>query len=218
LMEDIAFQTNLLALNAGVEAARAGEVGRGFAVVASEVRALAQRSSDSAAEIRGLVQNAGVSVSNGVKLVSELGAAIEEILHSVSTVSGKVEDIAQGASDQANGLVEINNGMGVLDSATQENAAMVEQSAEASRQLMRKATELSALVNRFRTGASGVLPTVADNCDKPADTVLQKPHADTSDLGWDASDAVTIPPEAQPRRARASGDEDDSEDSIWDEF
>jgi methyl-accepting chemotaxis protein len=97
VMEDIAFQTNLLSLNAGVEAARAGEVGRGFAVVASEVRALAQRSSDSASEIRSLILNSSSNVSNGVELVGEMGQAIEAIRNVVAGVSSRVGNIAAGA-------------------------------------------------------------------------------------------------------------------------
>lgn len=151
VMEDIAFQTNLLALNAGVEAARAGEVGRGFAVVASEVRALAQRSSDSAAEIRNLIINSGESVTNGVKLVSEMGDAIEDILREVTQVSEKIEEIAAGAAQQASGLSEINAGISTLDEVTQKNAAMVNESAGSSRLLMQKARSLATSVARFKT-------------------------------------------------------------------
>jgi methyl-accepting chemotaxis protein len=150
VIEDIAFQTNLLSLNAGVEAARAGEVGLGFAVVASEVRALAQRSSDSAAEIRDLIIESGQNVEQGVELVSELGTAMEGILAEIISVSEQIEHIALGAHEQAQGIGEINNGIAMLDSVTQQNAALVNESAAAGRALQEKASALRDLVAMFR--------------------------------------------------------------------
>ncbi|WP_121631716.1 methyl-accepting chemotaxis protein [Tropicibacter alexandrii] len=152
VIEDLAFQTNLLSLNAGVEAARAGEVGRGFAVVASEVRALAQRSSESAAEIRALVANSNRNVENGVRLVSDLGAATQGILQEVVSVSDRVADIAASTKEQAQGIGEINNGIAALDQVTQRNAAMVNESASAGRALLDKAARLRGLVSRFHDG------------------------------------------------------------------
>ncbi len=150
LIDDISFQTNLLALNAGVEAARAGEAGRGFAVVASEVRALAQRSSESAAEIRALIVDSTDDIAKGVKLVSDMGAAIQEVLDGVSQVSEHIHGIANGAEEQAVGLSEINAGILMLDKVTQQNAAMVDQNASSSRVLQQKADEMRALVARFQ--------------------------------------------------------------------
>ena len=213
VIEDIAFQTNLLALNAGVEAARAGEVGRGFAVVASEVRSLAQRSSDSAAEIRALISNSNESVSNGVKMVSELGQSIENILHEVVSVSERVQDIASGASEQATGLAEINNGISMLDQVTQQNAAMVTQSVASGRALRDKASSLRAMVARFRmTGAE------IGGAGKPARMPAQpNHHADTTDLGWHSEDAQPMMqqgPAMQAGRALAAG----GAGSIWQDF
>ena len=150
LIEDIAFQTNLLALNAGVEAARAGKVGLGFAVVASEVRALSVRSSESAAEIRSLISKSGANVSKGVALVSDMRTAIEDILAGVSQVTERITDIANGAAEQASGLSEINTGIVLLDKVTQENAAMVDESAAFSRALQQKIGDMRSLMAKFR--------------------------------------------------------------------
>ncbi|MFW2588786.1 methyl-accepting chemotaxis protein [Sagittula sp. SSi028] len=155
VIEDIAFQTNLLALNAGVEAARAGEVGRGFAVVASEVRELARRSSDSAAEIKNLINTSGDNVENGVKLVLEMGNVLAALLADVTSVSTLARDIANGASEQSQGVSEISSGINILDQVTQQNAAMVNESADAGRSLQEKADGLSTIVGRFRTSARG---------------------------------------------------------------
>lgn len=166
LIDDIAFQTNLLALNAGVEAARAGEAGRGFSVVASEVRALSQRSSDSASQIRKLITESRVGVENGVKLANEMGKTIQDILESIAQVSGNIDSIANGTVEQANALTEINNGVNQLDRATQENAAMVEKSVGSSQTLQDKAREMNDLVARFhgspnQTGQSTSRPEAA---------------------------------------------------------
>lgn len=155
LIDGIAFQTNLLALNAGVEAARAGEAGRGFAVVANEVRALAQRSAEAARDIKGLISGSAQHVEMGVHLVGETGEALDAIITQVAEIGTLVEGIATAAVDQAASISKVNVTMGELDRMTQQNAAMVEESAAASRNLSGQAANLANLVARFRgTGIS----------------------------------------------------------------
>ncbi len=182
-IDDIAFQTNLLALNAGVEAARAGDAGKGFAVVASEVRALAQRSSAAAKEIKTLIVTSSQHVREGVDHVGKAGSALTNIVESVGHISSLVSTIAQGASEQSNGLAEINIGVTQLDQVTQQNAAMVEQTTAASHALQQDATGLSALVSVF------VLPGGAARDFTAAVTVPMPRNADF-DLKGKAAAAV----------------------------
>jgi methyl-accepting chemotaxis protein len=154
VIDEIAFQTNLLALNAGVEAARAGAAGKGFAVVASEVRALAQRSAEAAKDIKRLISASSAQVENGVKLVAETGAALERIAGQVAEMSGVVADIAAGAKEQATGLQHVNTAINRMDQATQQNAAMVEQSTAASRALSEETARLAGMVSEFAIGAA----------------------------------------------------------------
>ena len=152
-IDGIAFQTNILALNAAVEAARAGESGRGFAVVASEVRGLAQRSAAAAREIKDLITASVESVNNGTQLVSSAGETMNEIVQSVQRVSDVIGEISAAAADQSSGIGQVNQSVTQLDQATQQNAALVEQSAAAAESLKDQARSLSAAVAAFRLGA-----------------------------------------------------------------
>lgn len=149
-IDDIAFQTNLLALNAGIEAARAGEAGRGFAVVASEVRGLAQRASESAREIKGLIQESATQVESGSTLVQRSGSSFEELLARATEVAGLIGEIAVAAAEQASGLDQINTGVTELDSVTQQNAAVAEETTAATISLTQKSEELLHALAEFR--------------------------------------------------------------------
>ena len=161
VIDEIAFQTNLLALNAGVEAARAGDAGRGFAVVAQEVRELAQRSAKAAKEIKTLIKTSTDLVRNGVDLVGQTGKSLERIVGQVVDVNTNVVAIVEAAREQSVGLKEINMAVNSMDQATQQNAAMAEESTAASSDLATQAAALRELVAFFslgqgRTGATGL--------------------------------------------------------------
>ena len=150
VIDGIAFQTNILALNAAVEAARAGEQGRGFAVVASEVRSLAQRSAEAAKEIKVLITASGESVENGAVLVARAGQTMQEIVASIERVGGIVSEISNATSEQSTGINQIGQAIANLDQMTQQNAALVEQSAAAAQSLQQQADELARSVSVFK--------------------------------------------------------------------
>jgi len=156
-IDSIAFQTNILALNAAVEAARAGEQGRGFAVVASEVRSLAGRSAEAAKEIKSLIGNSVERVENGARLVQAAGTTMGEIVTSVQRVQDIMGEISSAATEQSEGIASVNTSVLQLDQMTQQNAALVEESAAAAESLKEQAHKLIDAVAVFRVaGASEV--------------------------------------------------------------
>jgi len=150
VIDGIAFQTNILALNAAVEAARAGEQGRGFAVVASEVRGLAQRSASAAKEIKELIGASVERVESGSKLVADAGSTMGEIVASVQRVSDIIGEITVASAEQSEGIGQVNVAVTQLDQATQQNAALVEESAAAAESLREQARKLTDVVGAFR--------------------------------------------------------------------
>ncbi len=152
VIDGIAFQTNILALNAAVEAARAGEQGRGFAVVASEVRSLAQRSAEAAREIKGLIGASVDKVETGSRLVSDAGSTMNEIVASVQRVSDIIGEITAAAAEQSDGIGQVNTAVTQLDQMTQQNAALVEESAAAAESLREQAQRLEQTISAFRLG------------------------------------------------------------------
>ncbi len=196
VIDGIAFQTNILALNAAVEAARAGEQGRGFAVVASEVRTLAQRSAEAAREIKGLIASSVQQVEQGSGLVAEAGQTMDEIMQAIHKVSTLVSEISAASAEQSAGVNQVGEAMSQMDQTTQQNAALVEQSAAAADSLRHQAGALVEAVAAFRlqdqaaSGHAGAgLPAAAN-----ADTL--KPVS--------AVDALPVRPVARPVPPAAS--------------
>jgi methyl-accepting chemotaxis protein len=194
-IDGIAFQTNILALNAAVEAARAGEQGRGFAVVASEVRSLAQRSAEAAREIKALIGASVERVESGSKLVADAGSTMAEIVASVQRVSNIIGEVTAASEEQSQGIGQVNGAVVQLDRMTQQNAALVEQSATAAESLKDQADRLASLVTAFRLDDTG---------------------APTPGSGATATPAKVAA--ATPRAARAAAAATASSDADWKTF
>jgi methyl-accepting chemotaxis protein len=158
VIDGIAFQTNILALNAAVEAARAGEQGRGFAVVASEVRTLAQRSAEAAKEIKTLIGASVERVETGSRQVADAGEAMQSIVEQVRKVNDLIGEIASTSAEQSRGIEQVNIAVTQMDQVTQQNAALVEESAAAASSLAHQAEALAQAVAVFRVETSTARP------------------------------------------------------------
>jgi len=174
VIDGIAFQTNILALNAAVEAARAGEQGRGFAVVASEVRTLAGRSAQAAKEIKSLIGASVERVERGNRLVADAGRTMAEIVNSVQRVTDTIGGITAAATEQSQGIGQINSAIASLDSMTQQNAALVEEGAAAAESLKNQAMQLSAAVSTFKLNRLDDSPAAAGTYRLPASSPAKR--------------------------------------------
>ena len=163
VVDGIAFQTNILALNAAVEAARAGEQGRGFAVVAGEVRNLAQRSAQAAREIKTLISASLEQVESGSRQVGEAGRTMDEIVAQVKRVSSLIGEITHATLEQSSGIGQVNQAVTQLDQVTQQNAALVEQSAAAAESLKEQAGRLAEAVSIFKLGQQTIAKAQASS-------------------------------------------------------
>ncbi|WP_019573838.1 methyl-accepting chemotaxis protein [Curvibacter lanceolatus] len=201
VIDGIAFQTNILALNAAVEAARAGEQGRGFAVVAGEVRNLAQRAAQAAREIKTLIGASEAKVESGSELVQQAGSTMSEVVVSVQRVAHIVADITQATGEQSGGLSEVNSAVAQLDQVTQQNAALVEESAAAAQSMQTQAEQLEQLVRKFRLGAgesAALRRPEPKPMSKPLPAPLPRSQAAPARVAGPAPAKAAATPAAQP--------------------
>jgi methyl-accepting chemotaxis protein len=223
VIDGIAFQTNILALNAAVEAARAGEQGRGFAVVASEVRSLAGRSAAAAKEIKELIGASVAKVDSGTQLVAQAGQTMDEIVSSVKRVSDIIAEIHSASAEQSQGIAEVNQAVSQLDQMTQQNSALVEESAAAADSMREQAQRLAQVVSVFRLGnESAPAPAIAPVAPRRSEApVPRKPAPTALTQVRPTSRSAVAAPKAAPRAlasAPAARPAPAGDDKDWETF
>ena len=178
VIDSIAFQTNILALNAAVEAARAGEQGRGFAVVASEVRALAGRSAEAAKEIKTLIDTSVQRVGHGTQLADQAGHSMQEMINAIGRVTDIMAEISAASREQSSGVSQVGEAITQMDRTTQQNAALVEESAAAADNLRSQAVQLVQAMAFFQVNEGGTArpgPAAAQAAPRPSAKPIAAP-------------------------------------------
>ena len=214
VIDGIAFQTNILALNAAVEAARAGEQGRGFAVVASEVRNLAQRSASAAREIKALIDDSVNKVSAGTQLADKAGNTMNEVVSSVKRVTEIIGEIAAASAEQTTGIEQVNQAIAAMDQVTQQNAALVEESAAAAASMRDQAGALKHTINAFGTSAEPAKPAAQIHL---VASTPGKPMAPTAALARRPRPAP-VPAAPASRKTAAAQRAATRPDTDWEDF
>jgi methyl-accepting chemotaxis protein len=217
VIDGIAFQTNILALNAAVEAARAGEQGRGFAVVAAEVRTLAQRSAQAAREIKQLISDSVQKIDSGSRQVAEAGQTMRDIVEQVKRVADLIGEITSATLEQDSGIGQVNEAVTQLDQMTQQNAALVEQSAAAAESLKDQAARLAQAVAIFKLGRQETAQVIAQAQASAQAAAKPAPRAERAPRGAPGAHPPRSPkieskPLPKPAPPPKSGDDD------WEEF